>query len=180
VSWAPAGFIDGLAYESSPVIVISLTDAHLMVAMAPLPPLIVAYLVEILVRWVRRAAPAGLLLGGLVGLEFFVGTELLVITLITLGATVTLLSAVVLRRRGPIGLPVVVRTGRTSTPVRNRLGDQGADQLRGHPAFLLLPAPVIPIFGTLVRRCGGYQVPVLSGDYMGIRMILAVVIGLVL
>src|SRR5580704_18399876 len=41
-SWAPAAFTGGLLYGFSPFILISLTDAHLMLGMAPVPPLIVA------------------------------------------------------------------------------------------------------------------------------------------
>jgi len=203
VSWAPAAFIGGLAYGFSPVILISLTDAHLMVAMAPVPPLIVACLDEILVRQVRRAVPMGLLLGALVGLQIFVGTELLVIMVITLGATVVVLSAVALRHR-----EIVARRGRhamvaltaaagtavalLSYPLWFALA--GPAHLTGPvwgaeapisyvgtvPRSFLMPEPAIPIVGTLARRYGGYQAPVLSGQYLGIGMILVVVVGLLL
>ena len=203
VSWTPAAFIGGLAYGFSPVIVISLTDAHLMVAMAPVPPLIVACLDEILVRQTRRAVPVGLLLGALVGLQFFVGTELLVIVMITLGTLVIVLSAVALYHR-----EVVAQRGRhamvaltaaagaavalLSYPLWFALA--GPAHLTGPvwgagapisyvgtvPRSFLLPAPAIPIVGTLARRYGGYQAPVLSGQYMGIGMILVVVVGLAL
>ncbi len=38
VSWMLAAFIGGLLYGFSPFILIALTDAHLMLAMAPIPP----------------------------------------------------------------------------------------------------------------------------------------------
>jgi hypothetical protein len=203
VSWAPAAFIGGLAYGFSPVVIISLTDAHLMVAMAPVPPLIVACLDEILVRQVRRAVPVGLLLGALFGLQSFVGTELLVITVITLGTTVILLASLALHHR-----KVVSQKWRHAL-VALTAGASAAAILLSYPLWFalagpahlsgpvwgagapisyvgtvarsfLLPAPAIPIAGTLARRYGGYQAPVLSGQYLGIGMMVVFVVGLVL
>jgi hypothetical protein len=82
VSWAPAAFLGGLLYGFSPFILTSLDYSHLMSTMGPVPPLVVACLDELLIRQRRRAVATGVLLGLLVTLQFFLGTELLVMTLI--------------------------------------------------------------------------------------------------
>ena len=79
VSWAPAAFVGGLLYGFSPFILFSLSDAHLMLGLAALPPLIVACLDELLFRQRRRPVATGVVLGLLVALQFFIGTEVLVI-----------------------------------------------------------------------------------------------------
>jgi hypothetical protein len=79
VSWAPAAFVGGLFYGFSPFVLVSLTDAHLMLGLAPVPPLVVACLDEMLMRQRRRPVPMGIGLGLLVVLQFFIGTEVLVI-----------------------------------------------------------------------------------------------------
>ncbi len=79
VTWSPAAFVGGLFYGFSPMILVSLGDAHLMLGMAVIPPLIVACLDELLFRQRRRPVPTGIVLGLLVALQFFIGTEVLVI-----------------------------------------------------------------------------------------------------
>src|SRR5580692_10962368 len=82
ISWSPAAFIGGLLYGFSPFILISLTDAHLMLGMAPIPPLIVVCLDELLVRQRRSATRTGAVLGLLVAVQFLIGSEVLVLTAI--------------------------------------------------------------------------------------------------
>ena len=55
VAWAPAAFVGGLLYGFSPFILVTLTDAHLMLGMAVVPPLVVACLDELLFRQRRQA-----------------------------------------------------------------------------------------------------------------------------
>ena len=86
VSWQPAAFAAGLLYGFSPFIIVSLTDAHLMVGMAPVPPLVALCLDELWVRQRRRPVAVGVALGLLLVLQFFIGTEVLVI--IVMGAVV--------------------------------------------------------------------------------------------
>lgn len=202
VSWTPAAFIGGLAYGFSPFILIGLTDGHLMVSMAAVPPLIVACLDEILVRQVRRPVPTGVLLSLLVAIQFFVGTELLVISLIAL--TIGLVVVVVVAfwnhasparnlQYAMVGLAtaLVSASGLLSYPLWFALA--GPAHLSG-PVWgasapisyvgtalknYLTPAAGIPIAGTLTHRYGGYQAPVLSGQYIGFGMALVLVGGLV-
>ena len=153
VAWSPAAFVGGLLYGFWPFILISLTDAHLMLGLAPIPPLMVACLDELLVRQRHRALPAGLVLGVLVAAQFLVGSEALVITLIAAGIGVVLVVGygIVRRRRQlrsgsatpsphwrrpghgcrPAGLPGVVRPGRAGPSRRARVGG-GRPSARGH------------------------------------------------
>ena len=80
VTWTPAAFVGGLLYGFSPFILFSLGDAHLMLGMLVIPPLIVACLDELLFRQRRRPVPTGIVLGLLIAVQFFIGTEVLVIT----------------------------------------------------------------------------------------------------
>jgi hypothetical protein len=56
ISWMPAAFFGGLLYGFSPFVLMSLTNAHLMLGMAFIPPLVVARLDELFVR--QRQAEA--------------------------------------------------------------------------------------------------------------------------
>lgn len=82
VSWQPAAFIGGLLYGFSPFVLVELTNAHLMLGLGVVPPLIVACLDELLIRQQRRPIIVGIVLGLLVTLQFFIGTEPLLITAI--------------------------------------------------------------------------------------------------
>ena len=47
VRWAPAAFVGGLLYGFSPLVLVSLSDAHLMLGWAVVPPLVVACVDEL-------------------------------------------------------------------------------------------------------------------------------------
>ncbi|MGO8873603.1 MAG: hypothetical protein ACLQPH_19810 [Acidimicrobiales bacterium] len=74
-----AAFVGGLLYGFSPFILSSLADAHLMLGMAVVPPLLVLCLDELLIRQQWRPVTTGAVLALLVTLQFFVGTEVLLI-----------------------------------------------------------------------------------------------------
>ena len=82
VSWMPAAFIGGLFYGFSPFILENLTESHTDFGLAVAPPLIIICLDELLFRQGRRPTTTGILLGLLVTLQFFIGSELLVMTAI--------------------------------------------------------------------------------------------------
>jgi hypothetical protein len=79
VAWTPAAVAAGLFYGFSPFIVTSLSGAYLNIGMAVVPPLIVACLDELLITQRRSPLRTGIALGLLVALQFFIGTEVLVI-----------------------------------------------------------------------------------------------------
>ena len=78
VAWAPAAFAAGLLYGFSPLVLVSLSDAHLMLGWAVVPPLVVACVDELLTGR-RPPVAVGLVLGLLLVVQFFVGTEVLLL-----------------------------------------------------------------------------------------------------
>jgi hypothetical protein len=93
VSWEPAAFIGGLAFGFSPFMVDNLAVDHLMTSVLVLLPLMVACLDELLVRRRRRPVPVGGALGLLIVVQFFIGTEVLVIATLCAAAGLVLLLA---------------------------------------------------------------------------------------
>src|ERR1039458_3124043 len=77
-----AAFVAGALYAFSPLVLFQAAGAHLMVTFLAVPPLVLACLDELF--WRRRHAPVkvGAALGGLLVLQFFSGTELLVMLLV--------------------------------------------------------------------------------------------------
>jgi hypothetical protein len=201
-SWAPAAFTGGLLYGFSPFILISLTDAHLMLAMAPIPPLIVACLDEALVRQRRSGLATGVVLGVLIGVQFFVGSEVLALTVIIAGIGVGLLVAYGLWHRGALRRRVrhaavaLLSAGVTAAvllaypvwfalagpahlagPIWGPHSDisYGGTNLRDYA----LPSAPSSLVLSLAHRFGGYQAPTLSGQYFGLGLLVVLVIGLV-
>ena len=203
VTWAPAAFVGGLLYGFSPFILVSLTDAHLMLGMAPIPPLVVLCLDEILVRQHRRPVASGVVLGLLVTVQFFIGTEVLVLTVIAgaIGVAFVVIAALV---RHEIS-PPQVRHAVTALLV----GAGTALVLLAYPVWFALAGPAHlsgPIWGphsytsyggttigryvlpsapsaeatALGHRFGGYQAPTLSPQYLGLGLLAVLFAGLVL
>ncbi len=82
VTWTPAAFLGGLLFGFSPFVVVGLSTGWLTTLLV-VPPLVVACLDELFVRQRRRPTIVGLVLGLLVVLQFFLGTELLAIMALT-------------------------------------------------------------------------------------------------
>jgi hypothetical protein len=203
VTWTPAAFIGGLFYGFSPFIVSELTDAHLMLGMAAVPPLVVACLDELLIRQRRRPVRTGILLGLLVTLQFFIGSELLMMMTI-MGAIGIGVVVVYAAWRHPDAL----RTNARHAGVGLAAGVITAGVLLVYPAWYALAGPAhfsgpiwpgrvssirsastslnsyvqqfsvarVSYARTLYRKVGGYQGPVTNSQYFGIGM-LAVLIG---
>jgi hypothetical protein len=91
VRWWPSAFIGGLLYGFSPFVFDNLASAHLMTAALMLPPLMVACLDDLLIRRRHRPVVTGAVLGVLVVLQFFIGTEVLVMVVLTAALGVLLL-----------------------------------------------------------------------------------------
>jgi hypothetical protein len=202
VSWAPAAFAGGLLYGFSPFVVVSLTDAHLMLGMAAVPPLIVLCLDELLARQRWRWWATGLAIGGLAFAQFFFGTELLVLTAIAagIGAILVVAGAALVRRRALAARARYALKAAAAALVSSAV-------LLAWPAWFALdgPAhlsgsiwgtPVLSYGGTSVRwfvhpmpalgrvltlshQVGGYQAPSLSGQYLGIGLLAVLLVGLV-
>ena len=202
VSWAPAAFAGGLLYGFSPFVVVSLTDAHLMLGMAAVPPLVVLCLDEMLARQQWRWWVTGLAIGGLAFAQFFVGTELLVMTAIVAGtgAVLVVAGAAILRRdvviaRAPYalraaGAAVVSSVVLLAWPTWFALagpahlsGSIWGTQLLSYGGNnfrdFVHPAAPSAMVSALTHQFGGYQAPSLSGQYLGIGLLVVLVAGLV-
>jgi hypothetical protein len=200
VAWAPAAFVAGLAYGFSSLVLVSLTDAHLMIGFLAVPPLVVACLDELLVRQRHRPARVGVVLGLLVVVQFFVGTELLaimaVVGAVMLGGLLVwaaLRHPDELRRRARpaltglatgTGVAVVLLAwpawfalagpAHLSGPIWQRIElGYGGVSLKGY----VWPTPAAASFNALTARLGGYQGPTLSGQYLGIGLVAVAVAG---
>ncbi len=198
VAWKPAAFVGGLLYGFSPFVLVSLTVSHLMLAMAFVPPLVVGCLDELLLRHERRAVPVGMVLGLLVAVQFFIGTEVLLImaTLTTLGvaglAAVGTLRPRRLRfhaRRAAAGL---VAGGATAAvllayPVWFALDGPahlpgviwptGLSHQGGTLSALVLPTPSTHGWLVWTRVVGQFQGPLLSDQYIGVGVLAVVALG---
>jgi hypothetical protein len=197
VSWTPAAFIGGLLYGFSPFALIYLTDAHLMLGMAALPPLIVACLDELLARQ-RRPVVTGLVLGLLVSVQFFIGSEVLLMTVAAaifgVGLIVlnfALRDLAVLRRHlrnAVVGLSAALVTAAVllAYPVWFALAGPahlagsiwpggfffggGTTELRTY----LFPPTGNALYNTYLHSLGGYQGPLLSTQYFGFGLLVVV------
>ena len=200
VSWSPAAFLGGLLYGFSPFVLTALTDGHLMLGFAAVPPLIVACLDELLVRQRRRPVLVGVLLGVLVALQLFVGTEVLAIVAVTAGIAAVLLAlAALLRldrvrgrlRYGGIGLGAAAGTSALLLAYPTWFALAGPAHLSGG---IWGPDSEISQFGTtlgqltwpsapsaqllaLAHRFGGYQAPTRSAVYFGIGLFAVLAAG---
>ncbi len=202
VSWAPAAFAGGLLYGFSPFVVVSLTDAHLMLGMAAVPPLIVLCLDELVARQRWRWWVTGVAIGGLAFVQFFFGTELLVITAIAaaIGVALVVVGAAAIRRDA-----LVARAGYALKAAA--VAVVSAAVLLAWPTWFALDGPAHlsgSIWGTkllsyggtsvhyfvhpmaasaqvtaLTRQVGGYQGASLSGQYLGIGLLAVLLVGLV-
>jgi hypothetical protein len=203
VSWSPAAFVGGLLYGFSPFVIVSLTDAHLMLGMAAVPPLIVLCLDEVLVRQRWRWWVTGLAVGLLALVQFSVGTELLVLSAIAaaIGACLVVAHAAVFDRdvlvaRAPYALRATGAAVTSSLlvlawPVWFALAGPahlsgnvwGSSLLSyGGNSFRFFVHPMAPLdtVTALTHHVGGYQAPSLSGQYFGIGLLAVLAAGLVI
>jgi hypothetical protein len=203
VTWSPAAFIGGLLYGFSPFMVIALSWAHLMLAMAAVPPLILICLDELLFRQHRRhPLVTGVALGLLVTVQFFIGSEILLIVAIV-GAVGFILIVAHAGWRDPVALRHHARFALVG------LGTAIATAviLLAYPVWFAVAGPahfvgsVWPVHevdtsSTLLRHyvfsappqlrsahldhlSGGYQGPILDDQYFGFGLPVVLVAGLI-
>ena len=91
--WTPAALVGGLVFGFSPFVVVNLAGAHLMTGVLVFLPLIVACLDELLLRQRHRPIVVGAALGLLLTAQFFLGTEVLTMVMLTMVAALVLLAA---------------------------------------------------------------------------------------
>ena len=196
VSWEPAAFIGGVLYGFSPLILTNLYFSHLNLTMSPIPPLLVACLDEIVIRQRRRPVVTGVLLGLLLTLQFFLSTELLVIMALA-GAFGLVLVTAFRRVAEASGLAAAcpLRPSRSDrrrqswrpscSPIRPGLHSPDRRTCRA----LSGPTPVstwptrrvylIPECAVSVGWLYGFDGPLISGQYLGIGLVVVLLGGLV-
>ena len=203
VTWTPAAFAAGVFYGFSPMVLVSLNDAHLMLGMAAIPPLMVAVL-DSLVRTKRgRPVVGGILLGILVALQFFIGTEVLLICALIFGAAFVVVVAV-----AAIGHREVLMAHLRHTTIGLGVAALVALMLLAYPAWfallgpahisgrvwptislavegatlkaLVVPMPASISFLHFTHRVGGSQGLNLSGQYFGFGAFIVAGLAIVL
>jgi hypothetical protein len=203
VSWSPAAFVGGLLYGFSPFVIVSLTDAHLMLGMAAVPPLTVLCLDELLARQRWRWWVTGLAIGVLALVQFSVGSELLVMTVIAaaigaclVGAYAAVVDRDVLVARASYAFRATGAAVASSLlllawpawfalagPAHLSGNVWGSSLLSyGGNSFRFFVHPMAPSdkVTALTRHVGGYQAPSLSGQYFGIGLLAVLGLGLVI
>jgi hypothetical protein len=200
VRWVPAALVGGLVYGFSPFMVTELALNQLNIAFLAVPPLVVLFLADLLVHRRRRPAVDGLALAGLAVVQFFVSTEVLVITaLAVLVGTGLLVVWAAWRHPGEIAS----RARAAAIGLGVALG--AAAVVLAYPLWFLLDGPahlVGPIWSagattrygtslsgfvstsglgylhTSMLEFGGYQGPVLPGlGYLGLGALAVAVVG---
>ena len=199
--WRPASFVGGLVYGFSPLAVMNLADAHLVVGFAAAPPLIVLCLDKLFFRTPRRPVIVGIAFGLLVTFQFFVSTEILLITGIACaaGTGMTLAYAAVHRHhvsgrgvpsKGGLAAGLITSVVLLAYPVWFALAGpghvSGPIYPNGGVAFsgatvrgFIWPTPASETFTRYIGRIGGYQGPTISTQYFGVGTIVVIVVGLV-
>jgi hypothetical protein len=207
VTWTPAAFIGGLFYGFSAFILVETTAAAINLSLAVVPPLFVACLDELLIRQRHGPVRAGVLLGLLVTLQFFIGTEVLLI-MASMGAVGVALVVLYAAHRCPNVLRDHARHAVTGLSV----GAATAVVLLAYPAWFALAGPahlegivwpgnfysalrtqstvlrdvMLPrpattgIYPNAALHLGfSYQGPLLSSQYIGIGALVVLIAGLI-
>jgi hypothetical protein len=201
-----APFSAGLFYGFSPFIVNNLTSSHVDLAMLAIPPLVILFLDELLRRQKWGPVVTGFALGGLVSIQFLVGTEVLIILAIEAAIALVLVIAFVayqnpgmLRARARpsmVGLSVALATSVVLLAYPAWFAIVGPAHFSGtiHPGLklstyvgstsdFLFPAPVSThgaFSAAFFRLVGGYQGPVLSPEYFGLGIVAVSVAGILI
>jgi hypothetical protein len=200
VRWTPAALVGGLVFGFSPFVVVNLAVAHLNIGILLLFPLMVACLDELLVRQERSPLKVGAVLGLLLTAQFFLGTEVLTLAVLSMAAGITLLAAyAVFRQRGELaaraphasrGLAVAAGMASVLLAFPLWFALQGPAHLSGLVWPSINPGSVGITLGNLwhpnymsrqlLKLVGGYQGPALpQGEYLGLGMIIVLVAGVV-
>jgi hypothetical protein len=200
VQWSPAAFVGGLVYGFSPFLLTELALNQVNIAFMAIPPLVVLALDELLVRQRRPPYRVGAALAALLVVQFFLSTEVLVITvLFALVAVLLIVGFVALRQPAAIGPKFDHAWRGLATAL------VAATVVLAYPLWFLLRGPAhlsgpiwsngtisqfgnsltsfwqVGSLGQLGRemiRFGGYQGPQLPGlGYLGAVVVVVAVVG---
>ena len=192
--WRPAAFLAGLLFGFSPFVQRNETYGHLQVTFLALVPLMFLCVYELIVTQRGKWWRWGLLLGLLVVVQFFIGSEILtMVTLTAAGSTLLVLICAALTRRGTLAsrvpfalrglaLAAVVGGALLAYPVYFAIAGpdhiSGPDwALEGTNSLRRLVLPIAQPHAAVIRLpFAGYLGPAgLDGGYLGIAAILVVV-----
>ena len=200
VEWAPAAFVGGLVYGFCPFLLDNVAGGHLNIATLFLLPLMVRQLDELFVRQQIRPTTAGLWLGLMVVVQFFVSSELLLVMVAGMAIGLVVLSVLGLMRdrtdawrrarRGLSGVAVAVGVSALLLAYPVWFALRGPAALTGRiwptvgsfdvytPRDLVVPFPGTGWEDTL--RLWGYFGPVLPSEvYIGAGTVAVALLGLV-
>ena len=201
VSWMPAAFLAGLFYGFSPFVVNNLGVAHVDFIMIAIPPLVVLCLDELLIRQQRRPAVVGVVMGLLFTAQFFVGVELLTITIIEAAIGIVMIALYT-----AVQSPKTLREHATHAVTGGVAAALTAVVLLAFPAWFALAGPAhfsavvhpglqLTGFSASIANAvfppspvkdmqwqhivGAYQGPMLSSQYFGLGVIFVCLGGLI-
>jgi hypothetical protein len=192
--WRPAAFLAGLLFGFSPFVQRNQTLGHLQVTFLALVPLIFLCCYELTVTQRGRWWRWGLLLGALVTVQFFIGSEILtIVTLTAAGAVLLALAGAALTGRDTLvrrlpfavrGLALAAATGGALLAYPVWFAIAGPDHITGSDwakvstnSLNRIVFPIAEPHAAVLRLPdGGYLGPSgLSGGYLGITALLAVI-----
>jgi hypothetical protein len=192
--WRPAAFLAGLLFGFSPFVQRNQTYGHLQVTFLALVPLMFLCVYELVVTQRGKWWRWGLLLGLLVAVQFFIGSEILtMVTLTTAGSVLLVLICAAATRREllaaklpfalrGLALAAVVGGALLAYPVKFAI--TGPDHISGPDwatvstnSLNRIVLPIAQPHAAVIRLpFAGYLGPAgLSGGYLGIAAILVVV-----
>src|SRR5664280_58565 len=206
VSWIPAAFLGGLFYGFSPFVLTSLANGWVNLGTLAVPPLIVLCLDRLLFEQRHRPGVTGFLLGLLVALQFFLSTEILLITAIMGAVAIVCVAAF-----ATVHDPQALRSHARFAAIGLGTAAVTAIVLLAYPAWFALAGPshfsdnvwpngglfgMLKSSGTVLKRyilptpapggffgsvvphvVGGYQGPMLSFQYFGIGTLVVLIGG---
>ena len=200
VAWRPAAFLGGLLFGFSPFVLMNLAEAHLVVGMLALVPLIGLCLDELVVAQRRSPVMVGLGLAGLVAWQFFVSTEVLAMLALACALGLVVVAVASLgrparperRRHALVGLGVAAGTSMVVLAWPTWFALAGP----AHVAGAYYPSATLSSVGTSLRslvlpggpsaalegfahRVGAYQGPTVPAEFLGPGVLLVVAAGVV-
>jgi hypothetical protein len=195
--WAPAAFVGGLLYGFSPFVIVSLTSGWVDFTLLTIPPLCALALDELLIRQRWRPLATGIGLGLLIVVQFFVGTEVLLMTVgfAAFGVLILVIFATLRRRE-------LLRTSARHASIGIAASAVTSVALLAYPAWFALWGPASfsgRVWGgyfegdsailryfvlpqkAYVSATGpvGYQGLNISTQYIGVPCLIVVLVGLI-
>jgi hypothetical protein len=203
VTWSPAAFVGGLVYGFSPFLITDLALNQLNIAFMVIPPLLVIALDELLLRQRKSPYRVGAALAALLVVQFFVSTEVLLISVVfALVGVVFVAGYMALTRPGELrrhtryalrgSLTALALTAvllayplwfllRGPAHLSGPIWSNGSISQFGNSLSSLWSVGSLGQFGAVMTRFGGYQGAALPGlGYLGLGVVVVAIGGTLL